>query len=303
MKIPFVLKNMGWIFGGLLLFCSCSSVVQTDGEEPLTYQVFYDHLSPYGTWIEYPGYGAVWNPNIRGDFSPYLTNGHWQATTAGWAWVSGYSWGWATFHYGRWYYDNRFGWLWIPGYEWSPAWVVWGSAADYYCWAPLMPGIDVTIIYDSWSPPPFYWNLCPRPYLTHTHLHHNTIRGDGVRPGTRINTLRNFQTTSTHHLYYATGPAFEEVQRETRTTITPIPIETSKSIPNRATSTGMRVYSPSIETPEMQQRRSAKPIPSVYRSADMPRQNSTTPTIPDIQRKTQRNNIKSLPQERSTKRR
>lgn len=302
MKLPHALHSILWTTLTLITLNGCSGTQQIVGEEPLTYQVFYDHLSPYGTWIDYPDYGPVWNPSIRGDFTPYLTNGHWQATTVGWAWVSGYNWGWAPFHYGRWYYDNRFGWLWIPGYEWSPAWVVWGSVADYYCWAPLMPGIDVTVIYDSWSPPDFYWNLCPRAYLTHTHLHRNTIRGDGMRPRTRINTIRNFKITSNHQLYYASGPTVEEVQRETRTTITPVRIETSKRIPNRSNATRMRVYSPTIETPEVQQRRSSKPIPMIYRSTDVPRQNITTP-IPNTQRRTQRDNIKSLPQERNTRRR
>src|ERR1017187_5993868 len=60
-----------------------------------TYQSFYDQLSPYGSWINYPGYGYVWVPNnMDPSFSPYLTNGHWVYTDMGWAWVSDFDWGW-----------------------------------------------------------------------------------------------------------------------------------------------------------------------------------------------------------------
>ncbi|SFM57801.1 hypothetical protein SAMN05428949_0042 [Chitinophaga sp. YR627] len=114
-------------------------------EEPpaatVTYQTFYDELSPYGQWIDYPGYGYVWSPSVA-DFRPYYNNGGWINTNYGWSWNSGYSWGWGPFHYGRWFYEAGYGWLWLPGYEWSPAWVSWRNSTDYYGWAPLAPGMD-----------------------------------------------------------------------------------------------------------------------------------------------------------------
>jgi hypothetical protein len=98
----------------------------------VSYQTFYDNLSPYGQWIDYPNYGYVWSPSVGADFKPYATNGHWVYTDMGWTWASDYNWGWATFHYGRWFYDNSYGWLWVPGYDWAPAWVSWRSSNDYY---------------------------------------------------------------------------------------------------------------------------------------------------------------------------
>src|SRR5258708_26993072 len=92
----------------------------------VTYQDFYDDLSPYGQWIDYPDYGYVWSPNAGPDFRPYNTNGHWVwAEDYGWTWASDYEWGWAPFHYGRWFYDDNNGWLWIPRYEGAPAWAEW----------------------------------------------------------------------------------------------------------------------------------------------------------------------------------
>ena len=64
----------------------------------MSYQTFYDQLSPYGSWINYPGYGYVWVPQANAGFSPYETDGSWQYTDYGWTWVSDYAWGWATFH-------------------------------------------------------------------------------------------------------------------------------------------------------------------------------------------------------------
>src|SRR6266567_1899101 len=64
--------------------------------EEAPYQEFYDQLSPYGNWIDYPGYGYVFMPNVEPDFKPYSTNGHWVYTDEGWTWASDYSWGWAT---------------------------------------------------------------------------------------------------------------------------------------------------------------------------------------------------------------
>ena len=61
----------------------------------VSFQLFYDQLSPYGQWVEYPGYSYVWIPDAGPDFSPYATQGHWVLTNFGWTWVSDYPWGWA----------------------------------------------------------------------------------------------------------------------------------------------------------------------------------------------------------------
>ena len=102
-----------------------------DDRGDVDYQTFYDELSPHGNWVEYPGYGYVWQPSIGNDFRPYSTGGHWVwSDRYEWVWVSDYDWGWAPFHYGRWFHDGRYGWLWVPGYEWSGAWVTWRDGGD-----------------------------------------------------------------------------------------------------------------------------------------------------------------------------
>ena len=102
---------------------------------------FYDQMSPYGQWVQNPQYGWVWIPSgVAAGWQPYV-DGHWVYTDAGWAWVSDEPWGWAAYHYGRWYDDSTYGWAWVPGVQWAPAWVAWRSGGGYIGWAPLPPVI------------------------------------------------------------------------------------------------------------------------------------------------------------------
>lgn len=198
----------------------------------ITYQTFYDDLSPFGTWIDYPGYSHVWCPDAGVDFRPYSSNGHWVYSYEGWAWVSGYSWGWAPFHFGRWMYDDMYGWLWVPGYEWSPAWVTWGSVDDYYCWAPLTPGVNVNLSYNSWRPHSIYWNYCNRNHIYSTHLNQYIERPQNeANISNRITIINNYNTTNEHKNYYAKGPSVQEVEKYTKETIEPVTIKTVNKIP------------------------------------------------------------------------
>jgi hypothetical protein len=109
----------------------------------VTVNYFYDTLAPYGGWVYVGGdYGWCWRPTIvvyNPGWQPYCDNGHWVYTDCGWYWVSGYSWGWAAFHYGRWFHHPRYGWCWWPDITWAPSWVCWRYNTDYCGWAPLPP--------------------------------------------------------------------------------------------------------------------------------------------------------------------
>lgn len=120
-----------------------AEVPPPDASMSLAY--FQSQMSPYGSWVDVPGQGLCWVPNVQNtvpDWRPYFNDGHWMYTDAGWSWQSDYPWGEYAFHYGRWFRDPRLGWVWRPGYHWGPAWVSWRHAeADGYCgWAPLPPG-------------------------------------------------------------------------------------------------------------------------------------------------------------------
>ncbi|MGN6642006.1 MAG: DUF6600 domain-containing protein, partial [Verrucomicrobiota bacterium] len=87
-------------------------------EQPnVTYEYFYNSLSPYGAWVNVDGYGLCWQPTVAlvdTSWQPYGDRGRWLYSDYGWYWASDYSWGWAPFHYGRWFHHSRRGWCWAP---------------------------------------------------------------------------------------------------------------------------------------------------------------------------------------------
>jgi hypothetical protein len=107
------------------------------------YDTFYNSLAPYGTWVDVAGYGPCWQPTVvvaNPTWRPYCDSGRWVYSDCGWYWLSGYSWGWAPFHYGRWFRHNRLGWCWAPDSVWGPSWVCWRYGGSHCGWAPLPPG-------------------------------------------------------------------------------------------------------------------------------------------------------------------
>lgn len=178
-----------------------------------SYQDFYDGLSPYGQWINDPQYGYVWMPNVGADFRPYYTNGYWAMTQYGNTWVSNYDWGWATFHYGRWTFDNYYGWLWIPDTQWAPAWVSWRSNNNYYGWAPMGPGVGISV---SLNLIPVDWWVFLSPNYFYEPGFHRYCNNDW-----RYNRNIYRQTSYINYTYrnqrnsYYTGPRREDYRRHT----------------------------------------------------------------------------------------
>src|SRR5262249_46281188 len=95
-------------------------------------------LAPYGLWVTIEPYGDCWVPDVSYDWRPY-TDGYWARSDWGWMFVSDEPWGWATYHYGRWTFDDDYGWVWVPGRVWAPAWVAWRCGDGVLGWAPLPP--------------------------------------------------------------------------------------------------------------------------------------------------------------------
>jgi len=107
---------------------------------------YYGALAPYGSWAEVPGYGWCWQPTVvavNPGWRPYWDNGYWAWSDCGWYWNSYYSWGWAPFHYGRWFCHGS-SWYWCPDRVWGPSWVCWRNTPTHCGWAPLPPGACFT---------------------------------------------------------------------------------------------------------------------------------------------------------------
>jgi hypothetical protein len=138
-----------------------------DAEENLfmnsvSFQSFYDVLSPMGEWIQITkedidedlndGEGQsfssyfegddellfIWKPQVENGWKPYM-NGKWEYTDHGWLWISSDKWGNSTYNYGRWWNSPKYGWVWLPGYTWAPAWVRWKVTGNHYGWTALTP--------------------------------------------------------------------------------------------------------------------------------------------------------------------
>jgi hypothetical protein len=184
------------------------------GDGDVSYQTFYDELSPNGRWIDYPEYGYVWVPSGINGFRPYETGGHWVWTDDyEWMWVSDYSWGWATFHYGRWFEDPYYGWMWMPGYEWAPAWVAWRDGGDYYGWAPLRPGfnIGINISIGGYNPPADYWCFAPRRYISSPRIYDYCV--DRGRNVTIINNTTIINNYGRRNNVFYNGPRRTDAER------------------------------------------------------------------------------------------
>lgn len=282
---------------------------------PQTDQVFYDELSPYGQWVNYPDYGYVWVPNTGTDFTPYATNGYWIYSDYGWTWVSNYRWGWAPFHYGRWFYDDNYGWMWVPGHEWAPAWVTWASYGDYYCWAPLAPRVDIRTVSANrgWAPPANSWSVVPGRHFTQPNVSDYIVKTNYtvIHNITIINNVTNNYTINNRGpagsgqangtpVVYNRGPKINEVENVTNTRVQPVKINDNvRPGTQSVTNNQLLVYRPVIKQNAPQD--NTKPAP---RKIDNPRPinnpNSTNPnqqnTRPEVnQNPNQRPN--NLPQQ------
>jgi hypothetical protein len=238
----------------------------------ITFQTFYDDLSPYGDWIYTPDYGYVWQPYFDSphNFRPYSSNGYWVNTMSGWTWVSDYPWGWATFHYGRWYFDDYAGWLWIPGYEWAPAWVTWGNYGDYYGWAPLGPHINVSINFNWFAPDP-WWTFVPRRHFCSHHWHQYIYdRPVQVNHITYINNIYTDNDDRRRGSTWFYGPRITDVERHTNSRVKQMRIVDNDRPGNvRVNNDQVAMYRPGVDQTRSNTR------PAQYRNMKEDRKNGT----------------------------
>jgi hypothetical protein len=183
------------------------------------YGLFYSKLEPHGDWLETSDYGYVFHPREAQSSSwrPY-TNGHWVYTDAGWTWISEESFGWATYHYGRWVRLRNIGWVWIPGDEWAPAWVSWRKNDNYVGWAPLPPEarFDRRSGIHNWADN--YYDIGPENYCFIETRQFGSARVErAIVPSQQNVTIVNQTTNVTNITYNNTtivnqGPSYDEIR-------------------------------------------------------------------------------------------
>lgn len=153
-----------------------------------------DDLNGYGEWVYTSKYGYVWRPyatavNVYADWSPYRY-GHWRwVPPFGWTWINDEPWGWATYHHGRWFYDDGY-WYWSPYgyYRYSRSW-----------WMPAL--VSITIYNNSvcWYPLPYHCHYYNYNWNNHHHNgggHHDPVyTTGGVKPPTGTTVATNTART------------------------------------------------------------------------------------------------------------
>ncbi len=147
------------------------------------YDKYYDQdiygaedLNEHGEWVYTRKYGYVWRPyrsaiSRYANWSPYRY-GHWRwVPPYGWTWVNDEPWGWATYHHGRWFYDDGY-WHWAPYGSvrrsrswWFPALVGITIVRNNVCWYPLPHGYgyyNYNYYFGGWGGPRGGHNGGPR---------------------------------------------------------------------------------------------------------------------------------------------
>jgi hypothetical protein len=227
---------------------------------------FYSALYPYGTWINVDG-NWCWQPNataLDDDWAPYCNHGQWVLTDYGWTWASNYTWGWAPFHYGRWFRRANHGWLWQPDNEWGPAWVAWRTGTDYCGWAPLPPqarfesdqgfSFGATLVSDDSQ---FGLSFSDFSFVPMEHFHdrHPFSR---VVPSSHAESIykrtvfqRNSFSVVNNHLVNQ-GVPVSAVEKATKTRINPVVLASERLLPGEPIHTttlnknSLTIYKPSI---------------------------------------------------------
>jgi hypothetical protein len=153
---------------------------QFDDSDAESVRLFYDVLTPFGSWVDDSRLGLIWVPSKDGlgeSFVPYGTHGRWThrelsvVTERGpapfheYVWVSELPWGWVTFHYGRWAYTGDRGWAWIAGRRYAGAWVDWRAPRD-------TRDTDKSNGVVGWgpTPPAHVWRVAPGPRPTRARI-------------------------------------------------------------------------------------------------------------------------------------
>jgi hypothetical protein len=211
-------------------------------EEPeaVTKEYFYERLAPYGVWVHIEGYGRCWRPTVavyHSGWQPYCDNGRWVHTVQGWYWFSGYSWGSAAFHYGRWFRHSHYGWCWWPDTVWAPSWVCWRYDRSFCGWAPLPPytvcrsGIGimyrerrVTAGFDFGLSVDAYTFVATGNFYDPKPSHHRVDRGEAERIYRRTTVFHNIDFDSRQRKVRNTGIPSRDISAAVGKEIRPVSI-------------------------------------------------------------------------------
>src|SRR5258707_1944384 len=99
---------------------------QASAQVGVSFETFYDSLSPYGERLYVGHYGRVWRPRVSVvglDFRPYTTGGHWVYTDYGWSFQTEHDRRTSPFPYCCRLPGSDFSCGSLPDTSWCPRWV------------------------------------------------------------------------------------------------------------------------------------------------------------------------------------
>ncbi len=244
----FLVKIFVLVIGLNIAFAIFPKQISAQQNE-VNFQEFYDQLSPYGQWIEDSNYGYIWIPTAGPDFTPYLSNGYWVMTDYGWMWESDYDWGWAPFHYGRWDYNGSYGWFWVPDSEWGPSWVTWRRSEGYYGWAPMRPGVSISVTFGNYNDVPNdRWIFVRDRDIERHDIDRNYIdRKNNPNIMSHSKVIEKTYYDNKRHTTYVAGPGREDVQKITGTTIKPVSVHEKDKPGQSLSNSQLQIYRPQIQ--------------------------------------------------------
>jgi hypothetical protein len=268
LALTFIPKKLKAVIKFFILFITLNAATwiappKASAQVSISFQVFYDNLSPYGNWVDNSDYGYVWVPRVSRGFTPYGTQGHWVYTHHGWTWYSNFSWGWAPFHYGRWFRDPYYGWIWVPDNEWGPGWVTWRRSEGYYGWAPIGPGISIDFAYSSGYNLPYdQWRFVRDRDFGRDNIYNYYVSTSNyttiINNSTVINNIQADNAGNVRYNYNA-GPDRVEVERRAGRTFTPVTIKESNKPGQNLNRGELQIYKPQVQKNVSEGR---KPAPS-----------------------------------------
>ena len=258
---------------------------------------FYDQLLPYGQWFWLEPYGWVWTPNnVDVGWRPY-TDGSWAYTDCGWTWVSDAPWGWAPYHYGRWFFHEHRGWCWMPDRVWGPGWVSWHFGDAWCGWAPLPPLVawETTVNWDVLIPP-FAWCFVGREDFLRPHLHkHIVVAARNVTLLRETRNVTKFEIRDRRIINNSLG--VDQIERFTGKSVPRMKLTdvNSPSVARRASGGELRVFRPA-PTPgavAIMPRTTSRPVvrPSPATSLDELRRNEAERARVEAAQRAQRENL------------
>jgi hypothetical protein len=234
----------------------------------------------------------VWLPNVPSGFIPYSTNGYWIFTEDGWTWVSDYSWGWAPFHYGRWFNDDMYGPMWVPDYDWGPAWVTWRRSSGYYGWAPMGPGISISIAFGIGYNERFnHYTFVEDRYFGRRDMRHHYMRySDHDRNFNNSTGIDNIRSDRRHSdVRYHGGPDRGDVEKRSGKRVNPITVKELNNPGQSLNKKELQIYRPRVQKNAPN---GVAPVPSQVRDAKDINQSVKSPTISPIRKVVPQSDIK-----------